>query len=65
MELRNFVKIDLKLDNRIDEDMITHAILQVYKRDYLPKVKQLWHDMYDKILANNRRGEAILRKGPT
>ena len=32
--------------------MITHAILQVYKRDYLPKVKQLWHDMYDKILAN-------------
>ena len=52
LELRNFVKIDLKLDNRIDEDMITHAILQVYKRDYLPKVKQLWHDMYDKILAN-------------
>ena len=32
--------------------MITHAILQVYKRDYLPKVKQFWHDMYDKILAN-------------
>ena len=32
--------------------MIMDAILEVYKQDCLPKVKQFWHDMYDTILAN-------------
>eukprot|EP00944_MAST-04C_sp_MAST-4C-sp1_P003701 g3701.t1 len=52
LELRKFVRIDLKLDKGVGESMIMDAILEVYKQDYLPKVKQFWHDMYDKILAN-------------
>ena len=53
LELRqNFIKLDSNLDKSVNEDTIAHAIEVVYRRDYLPKVKQLWHDMYDNILAN-------------